>query len=355
MWQLARLRPRPVRQGQDLPIVSVIISAYNEAKVIEAKLANTLELDYPREKLQIMVLSDGSTDATPNLVAGFRPRGVEGRHSQSRRGKTAALNDAVPGARGEIILFSDANTMYNAQAVRSLVRNFSDPTVGAVSGVKSILAQEDRPGSRGEGLYWRFESWLKEQESRVGSIATGDGEIFALRRSLFRPQAESTIHDDLALSLEVLRQGHRVVYEPEARSFEPASRSLIDEFRIKMRMAAGGLQIVQRFWRGLLPPRDLFTWEFFSHKILRWVLGILLVLVLISSALLDGLFFRWAFGLQMCFYAAAGAGLALWKWKGTAGPFYLPFYFCLVNAACLTGVLQFVAGKHSASWKKAER
>lgn len=359
MFLLSRIFPRPVRcvsrDSGSLPTVSTIIAAYNEEKVIEARIQNALSLNYPADKMEILVISDGSTDETPRLVGEFADRGVRLLHQPARRGKTAAINRAVPHTSGEILLFADANTSYNSDAVRNLVRNFVDPQVGAVSGRKNILQEKGRSASEGEASYWEYESSLKSWESRLGSIATADGEIVAMRRALFSPIPEKIVHDDMALTLSVIQRGYRVIYEPEAISSELASKSIGDEYQIKIRLAAGGFQILSHFRKLFFPPKSLFAVMFISHKLLRWAMPLWLAGLFLSNVFVAQPFYRVILVAQILFYGVGVIGGVLPVGKGKQKIFYFPNYFCMVNLAALVGFIRFARGTQGSAWRKAER
>jgi cellulose synthase/poly-beta-1,6-N-acetylglucosamine synthase-like glycosyltransferase len=333
----------------------MIIAAYNEELVIAERIRNAFSLDYPRDLLEIIVAADGSSDRTVEIAGQFSPQGVKVLHQRERRGKTAALNRAVTQARGDILLFVDANTTNSPQALRALVRHFHDPEVGGVSGRKAIRPGPGRFAARGEGLFWRYESRLKKLESDIGSIVTADGEMFAVRRDLFRPIPGDIIHDDMALTLDLIRQGYRVLYEPEAISFEEASKRVVDEFYIKTRMAAGGFQILWKF-RGLfLPPRSGFAILFLSHKGLRWLSPLWMTLVFASNLFLTGLPYRVTLATQVAFYVLASWGLLHARRGKSSSVLSLPFYFCLTHVALLNGLRRFLVGTHGPAWHKAER
>ncbi len=353
VFALARLWPHPVRKADVEPSLSLIIAAYNEEKVIREKLENTLALDYPREKLEILVAAYGSSDRTAAIAREFESRGVRVLYRPEREGKTSALNRAVPEASGEILMFSDANTLYQPDCVRRLVRSFADPEVGGVTGRKLVLADASREASSGENAYWSYEGSLKAAESLFGSIVTADGEIFAMRRELYRPMPASIVHDDMYLSLTIIESGRRLVYEDRATSAEYASRTLLDEFHLKARYASAGYQIIHCFRRLLLPPRTWFAVEFLSHKLLRWLAPFFLLGSLVASGLSDSLFYRLAFWAQAAFYGAALLGWAVRALA--AGILYFPLYFSTMNAAALYGFFRFLTTGQTTLWRKADR
>lgn len=355
---LSRLKPMPsvAESPGQWPSVTLIIAAYNEEKVIARKIENSLALDYPPDRLEIMVVSDGSSDNTATIVERFADRGVRSLHTPERGGKTAALNRGVAEATGEILLFSDANNDYNANALKALVRHFADAAVGGVCGAKRIYAAEGRESSEGDSLYWRMESAIKSAESRFRSINNGDGEIFAVRKKLYVRMDETVINDDAELTLIMLRQGYRVLYETAATSHEYASIDIRDDFHVKVRMVAGGFQTLARhFWR-LLPPRDWMTFSFFSHKVLRWLSPLLLIVVMIASVARAGQPWVAAFlAAQLVCYGLALLGWLLRGRQPLPTPIYVPFYFCTMNLAALFGLMRFLKGSQKVQWRKAQR
>ena len=353
----ARLvRRQSVRPPAEWPYVSFIIAAYNEERVIAAKVRNTLALDYPKELIEIIVVSDGSNDATEAIVRSFGPQGVVSLHEPQRRGKTAALNRAVKRAKGDIVVFSDANNDFAADAIRKLVRHFSAPSVGGVCGAKRIKPDLSRQSSVGDGLYWRYESTVKLAESRLGTITNADGEIFAVRRNLYRAVPEHIINDDAQITLDLVKQGYRVRYEPEAHSYEFASIHIRDDFYVKVRMVAGGFQTLAENAAALFPLRSWFAWAFFSHKTLRWLAPLFLIMVFAASAVLSAEpLYRAALAAQLAFYSLALAGY--WRvGRGTLPiAISVPFYFTTMNLAALWGLLRFLRRSQSVQWRKAQR
>ncbi len=339
---------RPVSKKSLTPPVTLIIAAYNEEAVIEYKLENVEALDYPKELLEVIVVSDGSTDQTAELVRKFQGGRMISLFSPERRGKTDALNRAVAQASNEILVFSDANNLYQPDAVRRLVSNFADAAVGAVSGQKRIIEKAERESSKGDATYWSFESRLKQRESLLGSISTLDGEICAVRKNLYRPLRSEVINDDMALTLEVARAGFRVVYEPSAISEEVASIRLEEDARVKARMVAGGYQIFS-LYAGVLLTMPLFSLQLIMHKGLRYIMPFLLLGLLVSSIVFPPFFL-----VQVAFYASAALG---WLFRNRrSNIFYLPLYYCVMNGAAVLGFWYFLRRKAlTAVWKKAAR
>jgi cellulose synthase/poly-beta-1,6-N-acetylglucosamine synthase-like glycosyltransferase len=284
----------------------------------------------------------------------YEDRGVRLMHRPQRQGKSAALNRAVAQARWDIVFFSDANTDYPPNVVEMMVRNLSDPRVGGVSGRKIVLQDDDRAATQGERAFWSYESFLKIQESSVGSIVVADGEIFAMRKGLYRPIPAGMVHDDMYQTLSIVQSGHRVVYENDATSSEHASRNLRDEFHLKVRYASAGYQIFFAFLPMFVPPRSLFAVQFISHKLLRWMAPLFLVGLFAANALIGSPFYRAMLWLQVAFYVVALLASLLPSGRRTR-LLYFPLYFCMGNAAALYGLFKFLGGGQSALWRKAER
>jgi cellulose synthase/poly-beta-1,6-N-acetylglucosamine synthase-like glycosyltransferase len=337
------------------PKVTLLIAAFNEERVIAAKLQNCFDLDYQGE-IEIMVVSDGSTDRTPEIASGFANRGVISMHEAARRGKTAALNRGVAAASGEIVVFSDANNDFNADSIRELVKHFRDLSVGGVCGVKRIRDAEQRESSVGDSMYWRYESAIKLAEGRLGCITNADGEIFAMRKSLYKSIDEGVINDDAEITFDIVRQGYRILYEPAATSTEYASIHIKDDFYVKVRMVAGGYQTMVRYASMLFPPRTWFTFAYFSHKVLRYLAPVLLVIAFVTSAGLsfEPLFLA-LFLAQVVFYMVAGYGYAKIRHGSLSPVVYVPFYFSAMNLAALVGFWRFISGRQGTNWRKAER
>ena len=337
------------------PTVSLVIAAFNEAKVIRAKLENALALDYPADRLEIVVASDGSSDGTDEIVREFADRGVVLQRVTPRGGKTRALNTVIPRTSGSILVLSDANTMYRPDAIARLVRHFVNPEVGAVSGDVQLVDAADSH-ARSEGLYYRYERYIQLCESRVGSIIGADGGMYALRRTLFRPPPNSIVVDDFVISMTVARLGARVLYDPEAVATEQGTLAVAEEFRRKVRIVAGGFQAL--ILRQGVPrvTQPLLLWSYVSHKLLRWLAPVFLVAAFAASmTLVSDPFYRAALALQAAAYGAAVLYAAnvplLRRIPGTA----LAFYFCLVNGAALAGLWKGLAQAQPATWNRTSR
>ncbi len=351
-----------------VPTVTILIAAYNEAEFIAKKLENTLALNYPHELLQILVAADGSDDGTDEIVRRFASRGVELNYIPERQGKMAAINRAIQLARGEIVVFSDANNAYEVHTLRALVAPFSDPRVGMVTGAKHILRGGGSLGNS-EGLYWRYESFIQTHESRLGCCTGAAGEIMAIRRKLYTPPPPKIINDDANIALAVIRAGYRVVYAREARSFETVSLTAQDEIRRRTRIIAGRYQLISMAGRLLPWNRPVVVWQFFSHKILRplvpfAMLGALianLAAVVFVPAAGPAAWLRLAppygliyLGLQGLFYLLAAIG----NWidqKRMRRLLYLPAFLVNSNLAALYGFISFISGKQTVLWERVRR
>ncbi|OON67675.1 glycosyltransferase family 2 protein [Hymenobacter sp. CRA2] len=352
---LGRLRPpRPLPAYE--PAVTLVVPAYNEADILAAKVRNCLALDYPADKLHLLFITDGSTDNPAQVLAQF-PR-VQHLHAAPRGGKSAAENRAMQHVGTPYVVFTDCNTDLNPGAIRALVRHYQDPRVGAVSGEKKIRSQHSAPGA-GEGLYWRYESFLKRCDSRIYSLMGAAGELVSFRTDLFQPLEPDTVLDDFVQSLRIVEQGYRVVYEPRAYASEEPSADLREEWKRKVRICAGAWQAMSRLTSLLNPRRPLVTFLYVSHRVLRWSLAPLaLALLLPLSAVLAGLHggvYALALAGQVLFYLAAALG---WQTAATGRGSKLlvvALYLCMMNAAAFVGFRRFLRRAQPAAWEKARR
>src|SRR6266498_1453201 len=366
---LARLRRKPVQYEKITPQISVLIAAYNEQDVIAAKLANTLSLDYPVDCMQIVVAVDGSDDRTAEIVQTFADRGVELSYDVRRRGKTAAINRALPHFQHEIIVFSDANNFYAPDALMELVKPFSDPKIGAVTGNKNILDDPDSH-AKADGLYWRYESAIKKNETRLGSCTGVTGEILAIRRNLYQPPPNHVINDDFFIGMSVLRQGYRLVYAPNAHSYERSSLTEKDEAMRRSRIVAGRYQAMLMSG-DLLPWRyPLLVWQIVSHKFMRPLVPLMMIAAFIATLAaciwqLPSMNLAWLYlaspyniifliaELLICVLALFGSSL---KDKGYLGKIlYLPTFLVNSNLAAILGLYSFFTGKQTSLWRRARR
>lgn len=353
---LAALRRSPAgAQAAGGERVALVIAAFNEERVIAAKIENALSLDYEPEKFQVVVVADGSSDRTAEIARGFNDPRVICLHEPERRGKSHALNRAVAASDADVLVLSDANNFYSKDAIRLLVARLREPGVGGATGAKKIYASRDRAASGGDGLYWRYESKIKLAESRLGGTVTADGEIFALRRADYRPIPPSVINDDMYLTFRLVEAGQRVVYEPAAVAVEEASMTIREDFNTKVRMIAGGMQSIRSEWRTIFCS-GWFSLKFASHKLLRWLMPLVLATLLVSSGLLAGeQVYRALFAAQVLFYLLAALGWMLNARNARPAFAYVPFYFVAMNFAAAGGLWRYLRGRHSVLWSKAAR
>ena len=343
----ARIRRRRVASSAIEPSVSVIVAAHNEADVIERRVRNLLELDYPADRIEVLVASDASTDETDEIVERLAAADPRVRLVRCPRGgKVAAQNRGVAESSGEVVGFSDANAVWQRDALRKLVRSFADPSVGYVTGKASYEAAD---GTNREGAYWRFELWLRAQESRLGSVTGGNGPIYAVRRSDWE-DVEPWCGHDLGLPYLMVQRGRRAVYDPDAVSVDKPSKDIEDEYRRKVRMLRGAWVHV---FRGMLRRvGPVYFVELVSHRLLRYGSGILHVLLLLSNAALlgEGWLYRVAFILQLVWLLLAAAGRFRVPIPGAG----LAYYYFVVTWATLAGLVRYVRFGPPLLWERIE-
>ena len=339
---------REVRKRPIQPSISLLIPAYNEDDVIARKIENSLALDYPSERLEIVVASDGSKDRTAeiaqSLADGQRVRVLA---FPENRGKIATLNASVPELRGEIVVFSDAAAMLFPNSVRILIENFADPAVGAVSGLYKIVKADEVDVGKSEDFYWKYETFLKIKESQVASTLGGHGHLHAIRKDLYPYPPPGTINDDYIIPVSVLAKGYRAVYEPAAVVYEEAHE--MTGFGRRIRIMAGNIQQMREI-RGLLRPlRPLALFFFLSHKVSRLVVPFAMLLALIANLfLLDSSFYFAVFCAQIVFYLLAALGTLL---PLRPKILMLPFYFSMINAATFFGFYHALTHRRGMAWK----
>ena len=351
-------RAMPV-PGSYTPGVAVIIAAYNEADVIEQKIRNTLALQYPQDKLEIIIVTDGSDDDTPAIVA--RYPAIRLLHEPARNGKIMAVHRAVRVATAEILVFTDANTFLNSDALLYICRHYSDPKIGAVAGEKKVQAGKLADATAGEGFYWKYENTLKRWDAELYSVVGAAGELFSIRAGLYQPVPADTILDDFMISLEVAARGYRIVYEPLACAVEYGSESIPEELKRKVRIAAGGIQSILRLKRIMNPfSNPVLAFEYISHRVLRWTITpFLLLVVFILNGLIAfrerELFYTGLFVLQCLFYGMALTGWLLEKKQLKVKLLFIPYYFCMMNYAVMAGIWRFIRKRQGAAWEKSKR
>lgn len=341
------------------PEVTFMVAAYNEADFIRHKLENSLELDYPAHKVRFVFVTDGSTDGTNAVIAAY-PQ-VTLLYQAARAGKTMAINRAMQQVTTPFVIFSDANTLLNKNAIRHLVKHFADPKTGAVAGEKKVLPTGGSAEGAGEGMYWKYESLLKKWDAELYSVMGAAGELFAVRTDLYEHVPADTILDDFMISFGINKKGYRVAYAPDAYAQETASATLGDEYKRKIRISAGGFQSMARL-AGLLNffRYPHITWQYVSHRVLRWTAAPLCMLTLLVSNIIlcivqPSLLYNIIMAGQACFYGAAFIGYVLALRQVKIKYFYIPFYFVFMNVAVFHGFFRHLRKRQSAVWERSAR
>jgi cellulose synthase/poly-beta-1,6-N-acetylglucosamine synthase-like glycosyltransferase len=361
IWALSRLFGRaaqaPTVSDGDLPTVALLISAYNEAAVIAGRLENALATDYPRDRFRVVVASDGSSDGTAEIAARFADRGVRLLDYKARRGKSSVLNSALAEIDADLVLLSDANTHIDPAAARRLARWFvGEERVGAVCG--RLVLTDPATGANADGLYWKYETFLKKCEWRLGALLGSNGAIYAIRRRLYVPIPNDTIVDDFVIPLLArLRSDCRIIYDCEAVATEETASDVGAEFRRRSRIGAGGFQAIVLLWRLLDPRHGWVAFTFLSHKILRWTCPFFLLGMLLTSALLWRVpLYRYALAAQLAFYLCSWLALYLPRRGGAALKLLrLPTMFVSMNLALLVGFWRWLRGSQKAAWGRTAR
>jgi cellulose synthase/poly-beta-1,6-N-acetylglucosamine synthase-like glycosyltransferase len=345
------------------PDVTLFIAAYNERDFVAKKIKNSLELDYPPGKLHMVWVTDGSDDGTPDLLKKYP--GIEVYHHPERNGKIGAMNRGMKLVKTPIVVFSDANTLLGRESIRRIVRLFSDPKVGCVSGEKRIFTKEkDTASGAGEGLYWKYESMLKKWDAELYSVVGAAGELFAIRTELYQEVERDTLLDDFIISLRIAQGGHTIQYDPDAYAIETASLNVREELKRKIRISAGGIQSVIRL-RSLLNifRYGTLSFQYISHRVLRWTLAPLsLFLMFISGfflALNEGMFqprfYSVLFWLQVVFYLGALLGWYLENRSVKVKLLFVPYYFFIMNLSVFLGLIRYLKRSQSVNWERAKR
>ncbi len=348
LFLLRRLLRRPVHKGPVEPFISILIPAYNEADVIESKIRHTLALDYPAERCEIVVACDGCRDSTAAIAKQFEDgRRVRVLDYPVNRGKIATLNESVPQLRGEIVVFSDASAFFDSTALRKVVFNFADPAVGAVSGRYTVIKPDAVNIGNSEDVYWRYETWLRDQESQLSSTLGGHGQLHAIRKPLYPFPPPGTINDDYVIPLSVIHKGYRAVYEPGALVYEEAEQ--MTGFGRRVRIMAGNFQQLRELRPLIWPPRPLPLLFFVSRKVLRLTVPFAMITALLANLFLLHIpLYAGLFVAQCGFYLLALLGMV---WRLKPKTLLLPFYFCMVNAATFFGAYHALTSRRRMAWK----
>lgn len=364
LWVWLKLRnffSRPVAKtvaASFTPPVTLIIAAYNEEDFIQQKIENTLSLDYPADALKIIFITDGSTDATPAFVKQF-PQ-IQLLHSDARQGKVAAMHRAMAFVKTDYVIFSDANTLLNKDCIKNIVRHYQNEKVGGVAGEKKIVQSGLADAGAGEGLYWKYESFLKKLDWQFYTVVGAAGELFSIRTRLYEYPGETVILDDFIISLRVCQKGYRVAYEADAFALETASLSIKEEQKRKIRISAGGFQSMY-ILRDLLNifKYGVLSFQYISHRVLRWTLcPLFLPVILLCNIILvaagSSVIYTIILVTQLLFYGLAIAG---WLLSGNKKVrfLYAPYYFVFINVSLYFGFIRFLKKGQTVLWEKAAR
>ena len=353
-----------VQSGYE-PEVTLFVAAYNEKDYVEAKVQNSFELDYPKEKVRQVWVTDGSDDGTPEMLKKYSDKGVEVYHEAARGGKIGAMNRGMQFVKSPIVIFSDGNTMLGKESVRRIVNLFANTKVGCVSGEKRIFNKEKDSAAGTEGIYWKYESKLKKWDAELYSVVGAAGELFAIKTNLYQPVERDTLLDDFIISLRVAMKGFTIQYDPEAYAIESASANVKEELKRKIRIAAGGIQSIVR----LKPLLNIFkygmlSFQYISHRVLRWTVAPLaLPLIFLFNFILAfhyGLLevsniFTLLFYAEVLFYLMALAGWYLENRKISIKLLFVPYYFFIMNYAVFMGIKRYFKGQQSVNWERAKR
>ena len=344
----------------NLPSVTIIVAAYNEEYCIEEKITNTLLLDYPKDKVHYIFITDGSTDKTAEIISKYNS--IELMHKPERTGKIVAVHRAMKEVKTEVVVFTDANTLLNKKALINICRHFQDPSVGAVAGEKRVQIDDSGDATAGEGFYWKYESKLKTWDSELFSVVGAAGELFSVKTSLYIPVPVDTLLDDFMISMLIAQKGYRIIYEPDAYATENASANTKEELKRKVRIAAGGIQSFLRLTALLNPIKHpVLSFQYFSHRILRWTITPFLMVFCfflnwyIVIGLNGDVKYYVVLAGQLLFYGFALLGWIMQSRSIKVKLFFIPYYFCMMNYAVFAGIKRYMNSNQSVLWEKAKR
>jgi len=361
-WNNIKLFFLPAANPSDFELlpVTLVVAAYNEEAVLKDKILNTLQIDYPADRFQVIFITDGSTDGSVDLIGQHNSFTVL--HQSRRQGKSAALRRAMRFVRTPIVVFSDANAMLNSGCIKAIVRHYHDKRVGGVAGEKKINRNERTSIiAEAEGLYWKYESFMKKQESAFNTVIGGAGELFSVRTELFQLPDDNLILDDFMMSMQVCLGGYKIKYEAGAYALENASASLWEEEKRKIRIAAGAYQSTEYLRPAFhVFKNPLLTFQYFSRRLLRWVASpILILLVLFTNIWLvvhqPGVIFNSLLLVQLIFYSLALLGGIFMGIARRVGILNIPFYFLFMNLCLVKGFFRYIQGGHTVLWEKSLR
>jgi poly-beta-1,6-N-acetyl-D-glucosamine synthase len=342
-----------------LPTCTLVVACYNEADILEEKIANTFGLQYPERKLAVVFVTDGSSDNSPEIIKQYTA--IQLMHSPERKGKIHAMHRAMQEVKTDICIFTDANTFLNEEALVNIARHYQDATVGAVAGEKRVKIEAMADATAGEGFYWKYESKLKKWDAELYSVVGAAGELFSIRTALYTPVPPDTVLDDFMISLRIAEKGYRIVYEPEAYALETASANIAEELKRKIRIAAGGIQSVLRLKSLLNPFRNfVLSFQYISHRVLRWTITpFLLILAFVLNIFIvaetKAIFYELLMAGQVSFYLLAVMGWVLEQKNIRIKALFVPYYFCIMNYAVLAGIWRYIFSEQKVTWDKAKR
>lgn len=354
LWLLTRIvKPKTINRANLTPQTTMMVSCYNEAAIIREKLNNCLALNYPKDKFNIIVISDGSDDGTDEIVKEFEGKGVQLIRQEGRLGKTSGLNLGVAATEAEVIIFSDANAMFDPLAIRMLVRNFNDPDVGYVVGAALYTDAESNASAKSENTYWKYEIFMKKLETQLHSVVGGDGAIYAIRRTLYEPLQQEDIND-FVNPLQIIAKGYRGVFDADAMCFEETAGDFDKEGHRKQR-------IVNRSFRGLMRVKEVlnpfkfgfYSLEIISHKLLRWLMPVFIIAIALGSTFLaqQGFaYFQLLVIFEVAFLWLAVVGYYKAEQENISPAFFYPYYFLMVNYRSLLGIIQALQGNIQVTW-----
>ncbi|HYQ56585.1 MAG TPA: glycosyltransferase family 2 protein [Draconibacterium sp.] len=346
------------------PDVCLFVTAYNEKDYIEQKVKNSFLLDYPNEKIQYLWITDGSNDGSPEMLKQYEK--LEVYHQAERMGKMHAMNRGMKFVKAPVVIFSDSNTVLGRNSIREIVQCLSNSRVGCVAGEKRIIQRnEEAAAGAGEGLYWKMESWIKQKDWELNSAVGAAGELFAIRTELFEDVETDTLLDDFIISLRIAQKGYKIAYAPNAYAEETASINVKEELKRKVRIAAGGIQTIMRL-KSLINPfkYGILSWQYFSHKVLRWAFAppALLLFFVVSFLCVVNYnlwslnhFYAIIFYMQVVCYFAAGLGWYFENRRLRLKVLFVPYYFIMINYAAVLGIFRYINGRQSVNWEKSKR
>lgn len=369
LWVVIRIKrlvfgKEKAAEPKEWPEVTFVVAAWNEKPWMPRKIENGLAFDYPKQKLTHLFVTDGSDDGTPDVIRDY-PFADEVKwevhHKPERAGKIAAVERIMEFIKTPFVVFSDANTDVNSQAIKNMIRHYENPKVGVISGEKRIVMADSDTATASEGLYWKYESFLKKMDSELYSAVGAPGELFSIRTDQFKPVPPDTLVEDFFLTMSIASRGFKIVYEPEAYAVEAKSASVGEELKRKIRIGAGGLQAILRLPTLLnIFKHGRLTFQYISHRVLRWTLAPLaLPLIFIINILLTknnaSPIYDYLLYAQIAFYVFAALGWLFEQRKVKVKAFFVPYYFCMMNYAMYRGLGRLVAGSQSVLWEKAKR